>query len=238
LGQLLELLRLGATTTLLDVDNALYMTAAVEPLPKDKQKRAIFWGLLLEFIARVILVIIFGYLTSGTEPLFVLFGIEFTAETISLLAAGIFLFVRSSKDLYDFFFDSEEDEPDIDLENSKSFPRLMIEMTLVNALLSIDTVVAIVGSAISNNVQFALVLYMLLFSAIVRLLFVRQIASFIKRYPATNIVVLTFLTLVGIELISQGLGLKVPEILFNGIMLIGLFSAILYQLRYTRPVPD
>ena len=68
--QLLELLRLGATTTLLDVDNALYMTSAIEPLPQEKQRKAIFWGLVLEFIARVILVIIFGFLASGTEPLF------------------------------------------------------------------------------------------------------------------------------------------------------------------------
>jgi predicted tellurium resistance membrane protein TerC len=88
---LLELVKLGAATTLLDVDNALYMTAAIEPLPPEKQKKAIFWGLLLEFSARILLVLVFGFLASGTEPLFKIFGIEFTAETISLLAAGIFL---------------------------------------------------------------------------------------------------------------------------------------------------
>ena len=47
---LLELVKLGAATTLLDVDNALYMTAAIEPLPPEKQKKAIFWGLLLLYI--------------------------------------------------------------------------------------------------------------------------------------------------------------------------------------------
>ena len=53
----------------------------------EKQKKAIFWGLAIEFVARLFLVIIFGYLANGTETLFEIFGIEFTAETLSLLAA-------------------------------------------------------------------------------------------------------------------------------------------------------
>lgn len=232
---LLELLKLGATTTLLDVDNALYMTSAVDPLPAEKQKKAIFWGILLELVGRIVLIIIFGYLASGTEPLFELFGIEFTAETISLLIAGIFLFARSTRDLFSFFFGSEESETSKDRIQTKSFSSLMLEMTLINILLSIDTVIAVSGSAISGGAHLAVVLYMLLFSAVVRLLFVRQIARFIKRYPATNIIVLTFLTLIGFELFAQGLGAHLPERLFNGMMLIALFAAIVYQWRYTKP---
>jgi len=189
---LLELVRLGGMTTLLDVDNALYMTAAIEPLPQEKQKKAIFWGLVIEFATRILLVLIFGFLASGTEPLFELFGIEFTAEMIALLAAGIFLIVRSTRELFDFFFGSEESEPSKEPVQAKSFTRLLVEMTLVNILLSIDTVIAIVGSAITSGAQFALVLYMLIFSAGVRLLFVQQIAGLIKRYPATNIIILVF----------------------------------------------
>jgi predicted tellurium resistance membrane protein TerC len=220
---------------LLDVDNALYMTSAVDPLSPEKQKKAIAWGLFFEFIARLILVIIFGFLASGTEPLFTLFGIEFTAETISLLVAGIFLFIRSTRDLFNFFYGSDESESSNEQVKTISFSRLMVEMTFVNALLSIDTVIAIAGTAISSGAQFALVIYTLLFSAGVRLLFVRQIARFIKRYPATNIIVLIFLTLIGVELIAQGLGVALPERLFGGLMLIALFAAMVYQLRFTRP---
>jgi predicted tellurium resistance membrane protein TerC len=233
---LLELIRLGGMTTLLDVDNALYMTAAIEPLSKEKQKRAIFWGLVIEFAARILLVLIFGFLASGTEPLFEIFGIEFTAETIALLAAGIFLIIRSTRELFDFFFGSEESEPAKDQAQApaKSFTRLLAEMTLVNIQLSIDTVIAIVGSAITSGAQFALVLYMLTFSAGVRLLFVQQIAGLIKRYPATNIIILVFLTIIGIELSAQGLGLAVPEMLFNSMMLIALGGALVYQIRFTK----
>jgi predicted tellurium resistance membrane protein TerC len=235
---LLDMLRLGATTTLLDVDNALYMTAAIDPLPAEKQKKAIFWGLVIEFLARILLVIIFGYMASGTKVLFEIFGIEFTAETLSLLAAGIFLLIRSIRDLFRFFLGVEQEEPapDQNQDQGKSFTRLLIEMSLVNALLSVDTVIALTGSALGSGAAFAVILYLLLFSAVVRLFFVRQIARFIKRYPATNIIILTFLSLVGLELITLGLGGHLPELLFSALMLLALLVAILYQLRYVAPV--
>jgi predicted tellurium resistance membrane protein TerC len=236
---LLDMLRLGVTTTLLDVDNALYMTSAIDPLPAEKQKKAIFWGLVIEFFARIILVIIFGYLASGTEPLFVIAGIEFTAETLSLLAAGIFLLFRSSRDLFRFFFGSqEEEEASPELGQEKSFFRIMVEMSLVNALLSIDTVIALTGRALGSGAAFAAILYLLLFSAVVRLFFVRQIALFIKRYPATNIIILTFLALIGLELITLGLGLHIPEAIFSVVMLTALLATIIYQLRYVAPLPQ
>ena len=236
--QLLRIISLSVTTALLDVDNALYMTSAVDPLPPEEQKRAIFWGLGIEFFVRMGLVLLFGYIASGTEVLFEAFGIEFTAETLSLLAAGIFLLVRSSRDLIRFFIGHEEDEPATDQAQEKSFSRILLEMSLVNAVLSVDTVIAITGSAISSGSQLGLIVYLLLFSAVVRLLFVREIARFIKRYPATNIIVLTFLIIIGIELSAQGLGLQVPEPLFNGLMLLALIVAILYQWRFTRPAKN
>ena len=111
-------------------------------------------------------------------------------------------------------------------------------MSLVNILLSVDTVIAISGSTISGGAQFRLVLFLLLFSAVVRLFFVQEMARFIKRYPATNIIILMFLIIIGIELTTQGLGVKVPEQLFNGLMLLALAVAIVYQLRFTKPVQE
>lgn len=235
---LLDMLRLGLTTTLLDVDNALYMTATIDPLPAEKQKKFIFWGLVIEFFARIGLVLIFGYLASGTEPLFVIAGIEFTAETLSLLAAGIFLFFRSSRDLFRFFFaGQEEKDPLLVQTQEKSLARLMLEMSLVNALLSIDTVIALTGSALGSSAAFGVIIYLLLFSAVIRLFFVRQIARFIKRYPATNIIILAFLTLIGVELIALGLGLHLPEALFTIMLLSALLATIVYQIRNVVPSP-
>jgi predicted tellurium resistance membrane protein TerC len=226
MGQLISLLIQGLTTTALDVDNALYMTSMVESLEPDKQRRAIFWGLFLELLGRLGLIAIFTFLFSGTEPLFELFGITFTAETLSLLGAGIFLFIRSSRDLVNFFRhkgvedSSTKSHPTVE----KSLLRLMLEMTTVNLILSIDTVIA-VNSVTS---EFEMVLYLLIFSALFRLLFVRQIAQIMSKYPSLTIVILTFLILIGVELTLQGLGLSIPEAMFNTALLLGVIGAALY----------
>ena len=229
------MLWLGISVTLLDVDNALYMTSAIEALPADEQRKAIRWGLLIEFFARLGLVLIFGYLASGTEVLFELFGIEFTAETLSLLVAGLFILIRSARELFRFFIPGDETEEETVQVHGRSFSSILVEMSLVNALLSVDTVIAITGTAISGSGQLVAIIYLLLFSAAARLLFINEIARFIKRYPATNIFILTFLIVIGLELTSQGLGFRVPERLINGLMLLALLVTVLYQWRFTRP---
>lgn len=235
MAQLLTLLQLSLSVTLLDVDNALYMTSAVDQLSPEQKKKAIRWGLLIEFLARLVMVVIFGFIASGTEVLFEIFGIEFTAETISLLAAGIFLFVRTIRELVSFFIGKDDDQPAPEDIQGKSFSRVIIEMSVINAMLSVDTVIAITGSAISGGAEFALVVYLLLFSALVRLLFVQEIARIIARYPSLNLIIMAFLIAISIELITQGLGAKVPEQLINGLMLIALGTAIVYQWRYNDP---
>jgi predicted tellurium resistance membrane protein TerC len=64
---------------------------------------------------------------------------------------------------------------------------------------------------------------------------VRQIAGFVRRYPALNIVILTFLVLIGIELIIQGFGLDIEPI-FNVIMIIALIVAIIYHRQRSTPL--
>ena len=147
-------------------------------------------------------------------------------ETLSLLVAGLFLFLRSSKDLVEFFKERGEQEEDYKIKKLP-YRQLMIEMSFVNILLSIDTVVAVGGMA--QELWF--VIYVLAFSGVMRLLFVREIARFIRKYPAMNIVALVFLIMIGLELIAQAMGLD-AEPAFNAILLgAGVILAIVYHWR-------
>ena len=226
---ILTLLLAGLAITLLDVDNALYMTSVVDQLKPQQQQKAIFFGLLIELAGRLFLLFFFFNILSGDQTLFTLFGIDFSIETISLLIAGLFLFVRSSKDLIEFFKERGEQKEDY---NIKQLPyrQLMIEMSFVNILLSIDTVVAVGGMA--QELWF--IVYVLTFSGVVRLLFVREIARFIRKYPAMNIVAQVFLIMIGLELIAQAMGLD-AEPVFNAALLgAGVIIAIVYHWRSKR----
>jgi len=79
------------------------------------------------------------------------------------------------------------------------------------------------------------IIYRLLFSAAARFLLINEIAQFIKRCPATNIFILTFLIVIDLEQTTHSLGLKVPERLINGLMLQPLLVTVIYQWRLTRP---
>ncbi len=229
--QLLTLLQQGILVTLLDVDTAVYMTSAIEHLPFRKQKQAIMWGLLAEFAGRIGLIGLFYSLFSENETLFTLLGIKFTPDSISLFIAGAFLLYKSSSDLYEFLTSQEKPEqlklPQV------SFPRLMIEMTVVNLMLSIDTIVVVSTRAL----DFSTIIFLFLVSAMIRLFAIDKLAQFIKKYPSLNIVILIFLILIGFELFLEGLWFQFPEEIFNTVIVLAIIVAIIHQRRRSQSTP-
>ncbi|MCB0163812.1 MAG: hypothetical protein KDI79_06285 [Anaerolineae bacterium] len=220
---MLTLLQQSLYMTSIDLDNATYTTNAIQRLKPQQQQMAIFWGTLLEFIGRLILLTIFIVLTNEEKPLFTLFGVEFTVDALSLFGAGVFLMVRNGRELIDFFRTNDQPEHSQPTKEGR-FWNVVLEMGVVLTVMSIDTVLAGLGIAGS----LLILIYLFLFSAVVRLLFVRHIATFVRRYPAINIVILTLLVLIGAELIVQGFGLDF-EPLFNTILMAALVTAIIYH---------
>ena len=226
--QLLTLLQQGILVTLLDVDTAVYMTSAIEHLQFRKQKQAIMWGLLAEFAGRIGLIGLFYSLFSENKTLFTLLGIKFTPDSISLFIAGAFLLYKSSSELYQFLTSKEKPEQ-LQLPQV-SFPRLMVEMTVVNLMLSIDTIVVVSTRAL----DFSTIIFLFLVSAIIRLFAIDKLAQFIKKYPSMNIVILIFLILIGFELFLEGLWFKFPEEIFNTVIVLAIIVAIIHQRRRSQ----
>ncbi len=226
--QLLTLLQQGILVTLLDVDTAVYMTSAIEHLQFRKQKQAIMWGLLAEFAGRIGLIGLFYSLFSENETLFTLLGIKFTPDSISLFIAGAFLLYKSSSDLYEFL--TSEEKPEQLKLPQVSFPRLMIEMTVVNLMLSIDTIVVVSTRAL----DFSTIIFLFLVSAMIRLFAIDKLAQFIKKYPSLNIVILIFLILIGFELFLEGLWFEFPEAIFNTVIVLAIIVAIIHQHRQSQ----
>ena len=223
LEQLPHLLWLGLIATTLDVDNALFMTSSTQGRSEKERSQLILWGLVAEYVARFILVMIAFYLATGKEVLFTVAGVEVTPQAIALLGAGLFLFASSIGDLMDHFEGKGDGANKPKSATKTAFTTLFIQMTIVNTVLSIDTVIAVAGM----TDQLAGAAVILGVSAIIRFLFIRQIAGFIERYPETKIIILTFLTMIGLQLILQAFSDDLPEIAFNIIMVIAInFRAV------------
>ena len=93
----------------------------------------------------------------------------------------------------------------------KSFNQILTEMSLVCIVLSIDTIVAVMASGFPFW-YLALILFM---SALIRFLFVSPIAHFLQNYPNVNVIILTFLIIIGVSLVLEGFGMQLPEVLIN-----------------------
>ncbi len=197
------LLGQGVASTALDVDNALYMTSMTQAVDEKESKALIFWGIVVEYAARVGIAALALTVFTGDETLFSVGDTEVTPVMVAMLVAGLFLFCSNLKDLGDFLIGAEDDQA----VTSMSFGRALFEMSVVNVILSLDTVIAVTGE-VSNVAAAALVLSV---SSIIRVLFVRQIAGFMAANPSLTIVTGGFLMLIGLSLILQGVGSDFPE---------------------------
>ncbi len=222
LDQLPHLLWLGLVATTLDVDNALYMTSSIQGRDEKEQNRLILWGLIAEYIARFLLVLVAFYLATGKEVLFALGNFEVTPQTVALLGAGLFLFYSSAKDLFGFHAGEENAGGPEKAVAKAAFGTVLLQMTVVNTVLSIDTVIAVAGM---TKLLFGAAV-ILGVSAVIRFLFVRQIAGFLADHPETKIVIYTFLMLIGLQLVLQSVNDDLPESAFNVIMLIAIAVAL------------
>ena len=231
LEQLPHFLWLGLVATTLDVDNALFMTSSSQGRTEEERSKLILWGLVVEYIARFLLVLVAFYLATGKEVLFSIAGFDVTPQALALLGAGVFLFYSSASDLFEYFEGGAEKSVETKTVAKVAFGTLFIQMSIVNTVLSIDTVIAVAGMT-DQLIGAAIILGV---SAVIRFLFIRQIAGFIERYPETKVIILTFLTMIGLQLILQAFSDDLPENAFNVIMVLAIITA-LFGRRHAVPI--
>ncbi len=223
--QLLIVLRQGILSTLLDVDNAIYMTSRIKNLSFKQQRQAIIWGLLIEFISRIAFVSLLGSFLRENKVFFTLVGIQFTPDSISLFIAGSFLLYKSSGDLYDFWTRREQTSQ---LQPTEaSFLRIMVEMAVVNLILSIDAIIVVSARAS----DFPSIVAIFAISGIIRLFSLEKLAQFIQKYSSINIFISIFMMLIGLELFLQGFWFKFPEEIFNAVMMLAIVLTVIDRRR-------
>jgi predicted tellurium resistance membrane protein TerC len=211
-----------ATSSLLtisiDVDNVLFTSAMSQAVRAREQNRFIAYVVLIEYAVRLALLAIVSFVFSGTEVLFTLFGVDFTAASLAILVAGLFLFVSASKELGGFLGTPEGEAP---VKKQLPFGRAVLETSAMNFVLSIDSVIAVAGMA-DNFLILAAILGV---STAVRWLFVREIAAYVQANPSVQYVTSTFLILIGMTLILQGIQIEFPEEAFG----LGVIAAFIIQ---------
>ncbi|UCF92275.1 MAG: TerC family protein [Desulfobacterales bacterium] len=200
----IALATLTALEIVLGIDNIIFISILVGRLPARQRTRARVTGLALAMVSRIALLLCLTWIMRLTKPLFVIFTNEISGRDIILIAGGLFLMAKSTHEIHHSLEGHERSQ---DPKVSASLTGILIQIALIDIIFSLDSVITAVGLAKHVPVMvFAIVI-----SVGVMMLAAGAIGEFVDRHPTIKMLALSFLILVGVALLGEGLALHIPR---------------------------
>lgn len=198
-----------ATLTLMEValgiDNIVFISVLVSKLPQPEADRARQLGLVLALVFRVVLLLIIAWIIGLSQPVFSAFGQLFSWRDIILIAGGVFLIYKAIHEIHHAIEEPLEEE--IKKSAKAAFGAVVMQIIVIDAVFSVDSIVTAIGMAQHVQVMIAAVIISM------GMMFVASgaIAAFIARHPTTKMLALSFLLLIGFTLVAEGLNVHIPK---------------------------
>ena len=202
----MALITLTTLEIVLGIDNLVFISIAVSKLPPEKRPWARKFGLALACVTRIMLLASLAFLASMEQNLFSLFGNEISIRDLVLIGGGLFLLVKGTMEIHDAMEGRGEDES-IDTKPSAVFGYVIAQIAIIDIVFSLDSVITAVGMVDHIPVMIAAIMI-----AVGVMIFASNpIGNFIDRHPTVKILALSFLILVGVALIADGLDFHIPR---------------------------
>ena len=196
---------LSAMEIVLGIDNVVFISLLVSRLPEEKRLAARRIGLSLALIFRVIMLGGIAWVIHLTTPIFSLAGYDFSWRDLILIAGGLFLIVKATREIHqDIEGDEEEGGPNPVADTMTS---AILQIAVIDLVFSVDSIITAVGMADHVEVMVAAVAV-----AILVMYFASEpVAHFIERHPTTKMLALSFLLLIGAALVADGMHFHIPR---------------------------
>jgi len=201
----IALATLTALEIVLGIDNIIFISILVAKLPEEQRDRARQLGLGLAMFARLALLFSIAWVMGLVDPIFSLFGRDVSWRDIILIGGGLFLIGKSTHEIHDSFEDPPEDSAGNIV--TKSFTAVLIQIAILDIVFSLDSVITAVGLADHIPVMAIAIII----AVLVMLLASKAIGEFVDENPTIKILALSFLIMVGMALIAEGLDFHVPK---------------------------
>ncbi|MGH7672678.1 MAG: TerC family protein [Gemmatimonadales bacterium] len=195
----IALLTLTALEIVLGVDNIIFISILAGKLPPAQQARARRLGLVLAMLMRIALLASLAWIIQLTAPLVTVLGRGISGRDLILLAGGLFLIAKSTHEIHEKL---EGDEGRSSGRAAASFGSVVGQIALLDIVFSLDSVITAVGMARQLGVMIAAVVI----AVGVMMLSATAISDFVHRHPTVKMLALSFLLLIGVSLIADGLG--------------------------------
>lgn len=225
---IIALLTLILLEVVLGIDNIIFISIITARLPAHQQKKGRRVGLLLAMVMRLLLLTVISFILKLQNDLFSVLGVGISGKDIILIAGGIFLLYKSVAEIYH----KMEGEPGDTSKNIKvtSFASAIGQILVLDLVFSIDSIVTAVGM-----VDQLWIMYVAVVVSVTVMLFASEpISRFVNKHPSFKILALSFLMLIGVSLIGEGLEFHIPKGYIYFSMAFALLVDIL-QMRLHKP---
>jgi len=201
----LALVTLTALEIVLGIDNIIFLSIVVGRLPPEKRQKARIQGLALAMITRILLLLSLAWMMRLTSPLFTVLQYEISGRDLILIGGGLFLLWKSSQEIWDNLEGPEEEEGQAQVFST--YGMVLAQIAIIDIVFSLDSVITAVGMA--RDVPVMVIAIVIAIG--VMMLAAKPISEFVDEHPSIKMLALSFLILVGVALIGEGLDLHIPK---------------------------
>ena len=200
----IALLTLTLLEIVLGIDNVIFISILAGKLPVSEQKKARNIGLAGALFTRILLLLSLAWIVRLTAPIFTVFGVGISGRDMILIAGGLFLMGKAVHEIHDKL---EGEEGSTTKRVAPTLTAVIVQIMLLDIVFSLDSVITAVGMAQHLGVMIIAVII-----AVVIMLFAAgSISAFVDRHPTVKMLALSFLLLIGMTLIAEGLDFHIPK---------------------------
>ena len=200
----IALVTLTVLEVVLGVDNIIFISILSGKLRKEEQKRARRVGLIAAMLMRILLLLGISWIVGLTQPLFGVWGREFSGRDVIMIGGGLFLLAKATYEIHDKLEGAEDHAAG---RTAASFGSVIFQVMLLDIVFSLDSVITAVGMADDVRVMIAAVVL----AVLVMMLAAEPISRFVETHPTIKILALSFLLLIGISLVADGFGSHIEK---------------------------
>jgi len=190
---------LTALEIVLGIDNIIFISILVARLPKAQQARGRTIGLALAMVTRILLLLSITWVMGLSADLFSIAGLGISGRDLILIGGGLFLLAKSTMEIHHSLEGVEEGEREAG--GGATFAGVITQIAIIDIVFSLDSVITAVGMADHVQVMIAAVII----AVLVMMFLAGPIAAFVDRHPTIKMLALSFLILIGLALVVEGL---------------------------------
>jgi len=198
------LITLTALEIVLGIDNVVFISILAGKLPENQQTQARRVGLSLALLTRIALLLSLAWIIGLTTPIITIIGKGISGRDLILIGGGLFLLAKSTREIHDKL---EGAEGHASKRIFPSFASVIIQILLLDVVFSLDSVITAVGMVEEIGVMIAAVVI----AVVIMLISADAISNYVSRRPTIKILALSFLLLIGMALIMEGLHQPIPR---------------------------